>query len=160
MSTRREFITLIGAAAAWPVAARAQQPDRMRRIGMLVGLPEGDPEGEKWVQAFLRGMAQLGWRLGTNFQLDVRWVATDFNRTEALARELVQTQPDVIEVTSTPATAAIMRETQTIPVVFASVSDPVGGRFYPNSDAAGRPCAPASCEPRHGTRPTCDGRAV
>jgi hypothetical protein len=59
-----------------------------------------DPEGEKWVQAFLRGMAQLGWRLGTNFQLDVRWVATDFNRTQALARELVQTQPDVIEVTS------------------------------------------------------------
>jgi putative ABC transport system substrate-binding protein len=88
-----------------------------------------DPEGEKWVQAFLRGMAQLGWRLGTNFQLDVRWVATDFNRTQALARELVQTQPDVIEVTSTPATAAIMRETQTIPVVFASVSDPVGAGF-------------------------------
>jgi ABC-type uncharacterized transport system substrate-binding protein len=81
------------------------------------------------VQAFLRGMAQLGWRLGTNFQLDVRWVATDFNRTQALARELVQTHPDVIEVTSTPATAAIMRETQTIPVVFASVSDPVGAGF-------------------------------
>ena len=113
----------------WPVAARAQQPDRMRRIGMLVGLPEGDPEGEKWVQAFLRGLAQLGWRLGTNFQLDVRWVATDFNRTQALARELVQTQPDVIEVTSTPATAAILRETQTIPVIFASVSDPVGAGF-------------------------------
>ena len=79
------------------------------------------------MQAFLRGMAQLGWRLGTNFQLDVRGVATDFNRTQALARELVQTQPDVIEVTSTPATAAIIRET--IPVVFASVSDPVGAGF-------------------------------
>ena len=117
---RREFIAGLAGAAAWPIGAKAQQPDRMRRIGMLVGLPEGDPEGEKWVQTFLRGMAQLGWRLGTNFQLDVRWVATDFNRTQALARELVQTQPDVIEVTSTPATAAIMRETQTIPVVFAS----------------------------------------
>ena len=80
------------------------------------------------MQAFLRGMAQLGWRLGASFQLDVRWVATHFNRTQALARELVQTQPDVIEVTSTPATAAIMRETQTIPVVFASVSD-VGAGF-------------------------------
>jgi putative tryptophan/tyrosine transport system substrate-binding protein len=129
MSTRREFITLIGAAAAWPVAARAQQPDRMRRIGMLVGLPEGDPEGEKWVQAFLRGMSQLGWRLGTNFQLDVRWVATDFDRTQAIAKELVQSRPDLIQVTSTPATTAIMRETQTIPVVFASVSDPIGAGF-------------------------------
>jgi putative tryptophan/tyrosine transport system substrate-binding protein len=127
---RREFITLLGGATvAWPVAARAQQPDRMRRIGMLVGLPEGDPEGEKWVQAFLRGMSQLGWRLGTNFQLDVRWVATDFDRTQAIAKELVQSQPDLIQVTSTPATAAIMRETQTIPVVFASVSDPVGAGF-------------------------------
>ena len=81
------------------------------------------------MQAFLRGMAQLGWRLGTNFQLDVRWVATDFNRTQALSRELVQTQPDVIEVTSTPATAAIIREIQTIPVVFASVSDQEGAGF-------------------------------
>ena len=94
------------------------------------------------MQAFLRGMAQLGWRLGTNFQFDVRWVATDFNRTQALARELVQTQPDVIEVTSTPATAAIMRETQTIPVVFASVSDPVGAGFIQTltRPAALRPC--------------------
>jgi putative tryptophan/tyrosine transport system substrate-binding protein len=96
---------------------------------MLVGLPEGDPEGEKWVQAFLRGMSQLGWRLGTNFQLDVRWVATDFDRTQAIAKELVQSQPDLIQVTSTPATTAIMGETQTIPVVFASVSDPIGAGF-------------------------------
>ena len=127
---RREFITLLGGtAAAWPVVASAQQPDRMRRIGMLVGLPEGDPEGEKWVQAFLRGMSQLGWRLGTNFQLDVRWVATNFDRTQAIAKELVQSRPDLIQVTSTPATTAIMRETQTIPVVFASVSDPIGAGF-------------------------------
>ena len=140
MSTRREFITLIGAAAAWPVAARAQQPDRMRRIGMLVGLPEGDPEGEKWVQAFLRGMSQLGWRLGTNFQLDVRWVATDFDRTQAIAKELVQSRPDLIQVTSTPATTAIMRETQTIPVVFASVSDPIGAGFIQTLTRPGRKC--------------------
>jgi putative ABC transport system substrate-binding protein len=126
---RREFIAgLAGAAAAWPVAARAQA-DRPRRIGMLVGLPEGDPEGEKWVQALLRGMSQLGWQRGTNLQVDLRWVANDFDRTQAIARELVQSQPDVIEVTSTPATAAILRETQTIPVVFASVSDPIGAGF-------------------------------
>jgi putative ABC transport system substrate-binding protein len=114
---RREFIAGLAGAAAWPIGAKAQQPDRMRRIGMLVGLPEGDPEGEKWVQAFLRGMAQLGWRLGTNFQLDLHWVATDFNRTQAIAKQLVESQPELIQVTSTPATAAIMRETQTIPVV-------------------------------------------
>jgi putative ABC transport system substrate-binding protein len=96
---------------------------------MLVGLPEGDPEGEKWVQALLRGMSQLGWQRGTNLQVDLRWVANDFDRTQAIARELVQSQPDVIEVTSTPATAAILRETQTIPVVFASVSDPIGAGF-------------------------------
>jgi putative ABC transport system substrate-binding protein len=126
---RREFIAgLAGAAAAWPVAARAQA-DRPRRIGMLVGLPESDPEGEKWVQALLRGMSQLGWQRGTNLQVDLRWVANDFDRTQAIARELVQSQPDVIEVTSTPATAAILRETQTIPVVFASVSDPIGAGF-------------------------------
>ena len=131
---RREFIALLGGAAAWPVTAMAQQPDRMRRIGMLVGLPEGDPEGEKWVQAFLRGMSQLGWRLGTNFQFDVRWVATD-DRTQAIAKELVN-QPDLIQVTSTP-TAAIMRETQTISGICVGVW-PGRGRFYPNSDAAGR----------------------
>jgi ABC-type uncharacterized transport system substrate-binding protein len=126
---RREFITLLGGAVAgWPVAARAQA-DRPKRIGMLVGLPEGDPEGEKWVQALLRGMSQLGWQRGTNLQVDLRWVANDFDRTQAIARELVQSQPDVIQVTSTPATAAILRETQTIPVVFASVSDPIGAGF-------------------------------
>jgi len=86
-----------------------------------------DPEGEKWVQAFLRGMAQLGWRLGTNFQLDVRWVATDFDRTQAIAKELVQSQPDLIQVTSTPATAAIMRETDPIGQGFvASLARPGG----------------------------------
>jgi putative tryptophan/tyrosine transport system substrate-binding protein len=96
---------------------------------MLVGLPEGDPEGEKWVHAFLQGLLQLGWRRGSNFQINIRWVANNFEQTQAIAKELVQAQPDLIQVTSTPATAAVLRETQTIPVVFASVSDPVGARF-------------------------------
>ena len=125
---RREFIAGLAGATAWSVKTRAQV-ERPRRIGMLVGLPEGDPEGEKWVQALLRGMSQLGWQRGTNLQVDLRWVANDFDRTHAIARELVQSQPDVIEVTSTPATAAILKETQTIPVVFASVSDPIGAGF-------------------------------
>ena len=130
MIPRREFITLLGGGvAAWPLASSAQQGERMRRIGMLVGLPEGDPEGDKWVQAFLLGMSQLGWRRGTNFQLDLHWVATDFNRTQAIAKQLVESQPELIQVTSTPATAAIMRETQTIPVVFTTVSDPIGAGF-------------------------------
>ena len=136
---RREFITLLGgAAAAWPVAARAQQPERMRRIGMLVGLPERDPEGEKWVQVFVQALSQLGWRPGTNVQIDLRWVGTDFERTQLIARELVQSQPDLIEVTSTPATAAILRETQTIPVVFAVVSDPVGSGFIQSLTRPGK----------------------
>ena len=102
----------------------------MRRIGMLVGLPEGDPEGDKWVQAFLLGMSQLGWRRGTNFQLDLHWVATDFNRTQAHSKtNWSNLSRNVIQVTSTPATAAIMRETQTIPVVFTTVSDPIGAGF-------------------------------
>jgi putative ABC transport system substrate-binding protein len=127
---RRDFITLLGgAAAAWPVAVRAQQPQHMKRIGILVGLPEGDPEGERWAQAFLRELPELGWRRGTNVQIDLRWVATDFDRMQAIARELVQSQPDLIEVTSTPATGAILRETRNIPVVFAIVSDPVGSGF-------------------------------
>jgi putative tryptophan/tyrosine transport system substrate-binding protein len=97
---RRDFITLIGGAATvWPLAARAQQTERMRRIGMLVGLPEGDPEGEVWAQAFLKALPGLGWRRGTNIQIDLRWVATDFDQMQAIAKELVQSQPDVIEVT-------------------------------------------------------------
>jgi putative tryptophan/tyrosine transport system substrate-binding protein len=126
---RREFITLLGGAVAWPLVARAQQAERMRRIGMLVGLPEGDPEGERWTKAFLQALPELGWRRGTNVQIDLRWVDTDFDRMQAIAKELVQSQPDLIEVTSTPATAAIMRETRTIPVVFSVVSDPVGFGF-------------------------------
>src|SRR5262245_55517037 len=106
MMRRREFITLLGGAAGmWPLAGWAQQSQRMKRIGMLVGLPERDPEGEKWVQVFLQSLSQLGWRPGTNVQIDIRWVTTDFDQTQAIAKELVQSQPDLIEVTSTPATA-------------------------------------------------------
>jgi putative ABC transport system substrate-binding protein len=101
----------------------------MRRIGVLVGLAEGDSEGEGWVKTLDEGLARLGWKRDTNLQIDLRWGGSDADRTQKLAKELVALQPDVIQVTTTPATAAILRETHTIPVVFASVSDPIGSGF-------------------------------
>ncbi len=125
---RREFIMLVGgAAASLPVTMRAQE--RMRRIGMLVGVAEGDPEGERWVQEFLQSMQALGWQRDTNVQIAVRWGASNLDRMATFAKELVASQPDLIQVTTTPATAAILRETRIIPVVFAIVSDPVGSGF-------------------------------
>lgn len=125
---RRQFITFLGGAAALlPTTARAQE--RMRRIGMLVGVAESDAEGQRWVQAFLQTMQTLGWQRDINVQIDVRWGASNLDRMAGLAKELVSSQPDLIQVTTTPATAAILRETRNIPVVFAVVSDPVGSGF-------------------------------
>jgi putative ABC transport system substrate-binding protein len=133
MIRRREFITLLGGtAAAWPLAARGQQGERMRRIGMLMGVAEGDTEGERWVQAFLQAMQSLGWRRGTNVQIEIRWGASNLDRMRTFAKELVSLQPDLIQVTTTPATAAVIRETRTIPIVFSIVSDPVGSGFVTN----------------------------
>jgi putative ABC transport system substrate-binding protein len=126
---RREFITLLCAAATWPLAARAQQSGRMARIGVLMGLPEGDPEGEKWARALLETLLQLGWIHDKNVRIDLRWGGTDPDRMQKLAKELIDLQPDVIEVTTTPATAAVLRQTRTIPVVFSIVSDPLGSGF-------------------------------
>ena len=130
-SNRREFMTLLGgASAAWPLVASAQA--RMRRIGMLVGAKEGDAEGERWVQAFLQAMQALGWQRDTNLQIDIRWGAGNLDRIGQFAKELVALQPDLIQVSTTPATAAVLRETRNIPVVFTVVSDPVGSGFVPN----------------------------
>jgi putative ABC transport system substrate-binding protein len=131
---RRDFITLLGgsavaSSACWPRAARAQQAGSVRRIAILMGLGENDPEGQQWVQAFLQTLQELGWRSGTNLQIDLRWGASNVDRMRAFAKELVELQPDVIHATTTPATAAILRETKTIPVVFGIVSDPVGAGF-------------------------------
>jgi putative ABC transport system substrate-binding protein len=122
---RREFIAGLGGAAAWPLAARAQQPDRIRRIGVLMPLDENDPLVKSWVSAFTEALAGLGWIVGRNVRIDVRWHGDGTNRTGALAQELVGLQPDIILTGSTPATVAVQQETRTIPVVFASVSDPV-----------------------------------
>jgi putative ABC transport system substrate-binding protein len=126
---RRDFITLLGGAAAWPLGARAQQPDRVLRIGVLMNLAASDPEGQAQVTALVLRLKELGWTDGRNVQFDYRWAAGDASRMRTFAKELVKLQPDVVLARSTPVTAALQRETQTIPIVFVAVSDPVGEGF-------------------------------
>jgi putative ABC transport system substrate-binding protein len=127
---RREFIALLGgAAAAWPLAAHAQQGGRMRRIGVLMGYAEGDVEGQSYLAAFREGLQKLGWTDGRNIRIDYRWGALDAESLQRFAKELVALQPDLILAQSTPTTAALMQQTRTIPIVFALVADPVGAGF-------------------------------
>jgi putative ABC transport system substrate-binding protein len=131
---RREFIAALGsAAAAWPLAARAQQDDRVRRIGVLMGGAENDPVAKPRVSAFTQALADLGWT-GRNVRIDIRWYGDDINRTQALALELVGLQPDIILTNGTPATVALQRETRTIPIVFVTVADPVASGIVPRLD--------------------------
>ena len=127
---RREFITLLGgAAAAWPLAARAQQPDRMRRIGVLMAYAEDDPEGKARLAGFRQGLEKLGWSEGRNVRIDYRFTAARADQVQVLAKELVALQPDVILAHATPIAAALQRESRTIPIVFVNVSDPIGSGF-------------------------------
>jgi len=126
---RRDFITLLGGAAALPLAARAQQGERMRRIAVLMGWSESDPQFRSWIDTFVEGLAQLGWADGRNVQINVRWASGDVVRMRTFAKELVELQPDVILGGTTPVTAALQRETRTIPIVFVVVADPVGAGF-------------------------------
>src|SRR6516225_9192634 len=122
---RREFIAGFGGVvAAWPLAARAQQGDRTRRIGVLLGLNENDPDQKRRLSAFTQALAGLGWTDGRNLRMDLRWFGADINRIRALAQDLVGLRPDIILTNGTPATAALQRETRTIPIVFANVADP------------------------------------
>jgi putative ABC transport system substrate-binding protein len=126
---RREFITLLGGAAAWPVAARAQQSERMRHIGILMAFSENDSEAQSWAGGFREELGKLGWTEGHNVQIDTRWATADVESLEQSAKQLVALQPDVILTGSTPATAAMRQQTNAIPIVFAMVGDPVGSGF-------------------------------
>jgi putative ABC transport system substrate-binding protein len=131
---RREFMTLLGGAAAWPLAARAQQGDRMRRIGVLMPYDENDPVTKTMLSAFTQALASLGWTDGRNVRMDLRWHGDDTNRIPALAQELVGLQPDIIVTNTTAATAAVQGGTRTIPIVFANVTDPVATGIVPRLD--------------------------
>jgi len=134
---RRKFITLLGGAAAWPMAARAQQRERVRRIGVLMAYDENDPVAKTYFSAFMQALADLGWTVGRNLQILLRWGGDDINRMRALAQELVGLQPDIIATTSTAATAALQRETGTFPIVFVSVADPVASGLVPRLNQPG-----------------------
>jgi putative ABC transport system substrate-binding protein len=134
---RRDFITLLGGAAAWPLAASAQQGNRVRRIGVLMAFDENDPLAKPEVSAFTQALAGLGWTDGRNVRMDLRLAGDDINRIRALAQELVGLQPDIIVTDSTPATVAVQRETGTIPIVFAGVTDPVAQRIVPRLNQPG-----------------------
>jgi putative ABC transport system substrate-binding protein len=135
---RRETITLLGgAAAAWPLAALAQQRDRVRRIGVLLAGDENDPVRKSYVSAFTQALANLGWADGRNVRMDLGWTGDDVNRIGALARELVGSQPDIILAIGTLATVAVQREMRTIPIVFASVVDPVASGLVARLDRPG-----------------------
>jgi putative ABC transport system substrate-binding protein len=137
MIRRRDFITLLGGAAACPLAARAQQGDRVRRIGYLDAGDGDDPLAKSDLSVFTQALAGLGWTEGRNMRMEVRWASGDFNRLPVLARELVGLQPDIIVTGSTPGTAALQRETRTIPIVFAGVGDPVASGLVPRLNQPG-----------------------
>jgi putative ABC transport system substrate-binding protein len=137
MIRRRDFITLLGGAAAWPLVARAQQGDRVRRIGVLMPFDENDPVAKARISAFTQALRDLGWTDGRNVRMEHRRYGDDINGIQAPAQELVGLQPDVILANGTPATAALQRQTRTIPIVFANVTDPVASGLIARLDRSG-----------------------
>jgi putative ABC transport system substrate-binding protein len=137
MIRRRRFIAGLGSAAAWPLAVRAQQSDRVRRISGLMSYDENDPVSKARTSAFTQAIAGLGWTDGRNVRIDLRWAGDDTNLIRALAQELVSLQPDIILTSATPPTVAVQRETRTIPIVFASVGDPVASGIVERLDRPG-----------------------
>jgi len=134
---RRDFLTLLGGAiAAWPLAARAQQPERMRRIGVLMNLAAGDPEGQARLAALLQGLQALGWADGPNVRIDTRWAAGDADKFRKYAAELAALAPDLIVAAGSGAAGPLLRATRTVPIVFTMVIDPVGAGFV---DSLARP---------------------
>jgi len=140
---RREFITLLGgAAAAWPLAARAQQPERLRRIGVLMNRAADNPEGQDRLAAFHQGLQELGWGIGRNVRIDTRWSEDNADRSTKYAAELVALTPDIILASGTLAVTALQHISRTLPIVFAAVADPVGAGIvdslaHPGGNATG-----------------------
>jgi putative ABC transport system substrate-binding protein len=134
---RRKFVMLLGGAAAWPLAAHAQQGNRVPRIGVLMSGDVNDPVVKARISAFIQALTDLGWTEGRNVRLELRWHGDDTNRIRALAQELVGLQPDIIVTDATPATVAVQRETRTIPIVFANVGDPVASGIVPRLNQPG-----------------------
>src|SRR5262245_38411465 len=120
---------MLGGGAMWPLAARAQQPERMRRLGVLMASAENNPQYQTYVAVFRDAFHNLGWAVGRNIQIDYRWAAFDAKLMEQLSKELLVLQPDVILSNNTPTTAALLQQTRTIPIVFATVADPIGSGF-------------------------------
>jgi putative tryptophan/tyrosine transport system substrate-binding protein len=125
---RREFLVL-GTAAAWPILAQAQQTDRVRRVGVLMGYREGDPEAKALLSEFTQALSEVGWIEARNLRMDIRWAPGRIDLMRTFAKELVGLRPEVILANSTPVTAALKHETSSIPIVFAAVADPVGSGF-------------------------------
>jgi putative ABC transport system substrate-binding protein len=133
---RRQFISLLGGAAAWPLAARAQQRERMRRIGVLMNLAPDDAEGQARLAAFLQGLQEAGWAVGRNVRIDLRWGAGDADSFRRQAAELVALAPDVVFASGIPAATPLLQATRTVPIVFPVIADPVGAGYV---DSLARP---------------------
>ena len=134
---RRQFISLLGSAAvAWPLAARALQAGQVRRIGVLIGFAESDPDVQSWFAALRGALAKLGWTEGSNIRIELRWAGYDPDRMKTFAKELVDLRPDAILSVTTPVTGALVRETHTIPIVIVTVADPISSGFV---TSLGRP---------------------
>jgi len=134
---RREFVALTLGAVAWSLAARAQRSAEIRRIGVLMGLPQNDPEGQARIAAFRQGLQDLKWAEGSNIRVDIRWGMGDAAAVRANAAELVSLAPDVIVGSNTPPARALKQATQTIPIVFVGVSDPIGDGLVTNLSKPG-----------------------
>jgi putative ABC transport system substrate-binding protein len=126
MMKRRDFITLLGGAAAWPLAVRAQQYERMRRVGVLLNLAADDPMGQARLAAFVQGLQSAGWSDGRNLRIDTRWAAADPDNYRKYAAELIALEPDIVLATTTPAVTQLQQVSRIVPIVFVSAIDPVG----------------------------------
>src|SRR6266566_4322275 len=134
---RRDFITLLGGVAAWPLAARAQGGEGVRRIGVLIGVA-GDAETKAWVATFHKRLDELGWKIGSNLRIEERWTEGDPERNQAFAGELLAMKPDALFAFSSVAVAALQQESRTVPIVFTAISDPVGSGFVESLARPGR----------------------